>query len=173
MERWSKIIVQKANIIYPAENFYCAGIVISEAFGKFQNTPPRVTDDLRTMGGANRRLLPQRSYLTISLRGGAWTKPAHTWEVILWVIKYSTRNGSRAVNSSQQTEEPGWRVVLFISGVGIFGSPKRIDFRIGSWEPIHLKNRNQRIDFARIDLKNRIKILKLSNNFYTVLCNNF
>ena len=42
MERWSKIIVQKANIIFPAENFYCAGIVMSEALDKFRNTPPRV-----------------------------------------------------------------------------------------------------------------------------------
>ena len=48
MECWSKIIVRKANIIYLAENYYCAGIVMSEAFGKFQNTPPRVTDDVRT-----------------------------------------------------------------------------------------------------------------------------
>ena len=48
MERWLNIIVRKANIIYPAENFYCAGIVMSEAFGKFRNTPPRVNDDVRT-----------------------------------------------------------------------------------------------------------------------------
>ena len=47
MECWSKIIVRKASIIYPAEIFYCAGIVMSEAFGKFWNTPPRVTDDVR------------------------------------------------------------------------------------------------------------------------------
>ena len=47
MECWSKIIVLKANIIYPAENFYCAKIVMSEASGKFRNTPPRVTDDVR------------------------------------------------------------------------------------------------------------------------------
>ena len=47
MECWSKIKQRKANIIYPAENFYCAGIVMSEAFGKFRNTPPRVTDDVR------------------------------------------------------------------------------------------------------------------------------
>ena len=46
MECWLKIIVQKANIIYPVENFYCAGIVMSEPFGKFRNTPPRVTDDV-------------------------------------------------------------------------------------------------------------------------------
>ena len=47
MERWSKKIVCKANIIYPAKNFYCAGIVMSEAFGKFRNTPPRVFDYVR------------------------------------------------------------------------------------------------------------------------------
>ena len=47
MERWLNIIVRKANIIYPAENFYCTGIVMSEPFGKFRNTPPRVTDDVR------------------------------------------------------------------------------------------------------------------------------
>ena len=47
MERWSKIIVRKANIIYPAENFYCTGIVMSEAFGKFRNTPPRVSEYAR------------------------------------------------------------------------------------------------------------------------------
>ena len=47
MECWSKIVVRKANIIYPAENFYCAGIVMPEAFGKFRNTPPRVTNDVR------------------------------------------------------------------------------------------------------------------------------
>ena len=45
MESWSKIIVRKSNIICPAENFECAGIVLSEAFGKFGNTSPRVTDD--------------------------------------------------------------------------------------------------------------------------------
>ena len=48
MECWPKIIVWKANIIYLAENFYCAEVVMSEAFGKFRNTPPRVTDDVRT-----------------------------------------------------------------------------------------------------------------------------
>ena len=42
-----KIIVRKANIIYPAENFYCAGIVMSESLGKFRNIPPRVTADVR------------------------------------------------------------------------------------------------------------------------------
>ena len=47
MERWSKIIVRKPNITYPVENFYCAGIIMSEAFGKVRNTPPRVTDDVR------------------------------------------------------------------------------------------------------------------------------
>ena len=47
MECWSKIIVRKANIICPAENFYCVGIVMSEAFGKFRNTPPRVSEDVR------------------------------------------------------------------------------------------------------------------------------
>ena len=47
MECWSKITVRKANIIYSAENFYCAGIVMSETFGKSRNTPPRVTDDVR------------------------------------------------------------------------------------------------------------------------------
>ena len=31
-------MVRKANIIYLAENFYCAGIVILEALGKFPNT---------------------------------------------------------------------------------------------------------------------------------------
>ena len=41
------IIVRKANTIYPAENFYCAGIVMSEAFGKFRNTPRRVSDYVR------------------------------------------------------------------------------------------------------------------------------
>ena len=46
MECWSKIKLLKANIIYPAENFYCARIVMSEAFGKFRNTPLHVTDDL-------------------------------------------------------------------------------------------------------------------------------
>ena len=40
MERWSKIIVREANIIYAAENFYYSGIVMSEAVGKFRNTPP-------------------------------------------------------------------------------------------------------------------------------------
>ena len=47
MECWSKIIVRKPNITYPAENYYCAGIVMSETFGKFRNTPPRVTGDVR------------------------------------------------------------------------------------------------------------------------------
>ena len=47
MECWSKIIVRKANIIYPAKNFYCAGIVMSEVVGKCRNTPPRVTDNVR------------------------------------------------------------------------------------------------------------------------------
>ena len=47
MESWSKIIVRKANIICPAENFYCAGILMSEAFAKLRNTPPRITDDTR------------------------------------------------------------------------------------------------------------------------------
>ena len=47
MESWSKNILRKANIVCPTENFYCAGIVMSEAFGKFRNTPPRVTDDVR------------------------------------------------------------------------------------------------------------------------------
>ena len=58
MECWSKIIVRKAiwlktylagkSIweIYLPENFYCVGIVMSEAFGKFRNTPLRVTDDV-------------------------------------------------------------------------------------------------------------------------------
>ena len=41
------MIVRKANIIYSAEYFYCAGIVMSEAFGEFQDSPPRVTDDVR------------------------------------------------------------------------------------------------------------------------------
>ena len=38
---------RKANIIYLAKNVYCAGIVMSEAFGKFRNTPPSVTADAR------------------------------------------------------------------------------------------------------------------------------
>ena len=48
MECWLEIIARKIKIIYQAENFYCAGIVISGAFGKFRDTPPRVTDDVRT-----------------------------------------------------------------------------------------------------------------------------
>ena len=47
MERWSKIIVREANITYLSQNFYCAGIIMSEAFGKFRNTPPRFADDVR------------------------------------------------------------------------------------------------------------------------------
>ena len=46
MECWSKIIVRKANIIYLTENFYSAGIVMSEAFGKVRNPPLCVTDDV-------------------------------------------------------------------------------------------------------------------------------
>ena len=60
MECWSKIIVRKANIICSAENFYCAGIVMSEAFGKFGNTLPRVTDDVRA-----RRRKPQTSQTVV------------------------------------------------------------------------------------------------------------
>ena len=61
MECWSNIILRKANIIYPAENFYCAGIVMSKAFGEFRNTPPRVTDDVR----AGRRV-PQPATETLT-----------------------------------------------------------------------------------------------------------
>ena len=54
----------------------------------------------------------------------------------------------------------------------MFDSPKRIDSESDHGQPIRLKNRNQRIDFTRIDSKKRGKIfevfLKLSNNFYTV-----
>ena len=66
--------------------------------------------------------------------------------------------------------------------LGMFDSPEGIDCWIDSesdhGEPIRLKNRKRRIDFARIDSKNHIKIFKpfffkLSNNFYTVFCNNF
>ena len=53
MEIRSKIIVLKAIIICPADNFYCAGIVnftmlalLSGALGKFRNIRPRVTDDI-------------------------------------------------------------------------------------------------------------------------------
>ena len=45
MENRSQIIVGKENIICLAENFYCVGIVMSKAFGKFRNTSPRVYDD--------------------------------------------------------------------------------------------------------------------------------
>ena len=38
---------QKGNVICPVGKFYCAGIVMLEAFGKFWNSPPRVTDDAR------------------------------------------------------------------------------------------------------------------------------
>ena len=47
MKSWSKFIVRKVNIICAAENFYCAEIVMSEAFSKFLSTPPCVTDDVR------------------------------------------------------------------------------------------------------------------------------
>ena len=62
------------------------------------------------------------------------------------------------------------------ASLGIFDSPKRIDSE-SDYENRFFKNRNQRLDFERIDLKNRIKISKvfskLSNIFYTVFCNNF
>ena len=97
MERWLKIVVRKANIIYPVENFYCAGIVMSEASGKFRNTPPRVSDYVRAGRREPRTAAEKLSHNIANVRGGAWTKPVHAWEVILWVFKYSMRSGSQSV----------------------------------------------------------------------------
>ena len=43
----------------------------------------------------------------------------------------------------------------------MFDSPKRIDSESDHGQPIRLKNRSQRIDFARIDSKNRVKIFEV------------
>ena len=59
LESRSKIIVRKANIICPADNYYYTGIVnftmlaalLSETFDKFRNTRPCVTDDVRARNG--------------------------------------------------------------------------------------------------------------------------
>ena len=58
--------------------------------------PHRASPTMYGLDGANRRR-GREANVTLTIRGGAWMEPAHIWEVILWVLKYSPRNRSRAV----------------------------------------------------------------------------
>ena len=102
MEHWSNIFVRKANIIYSAENFYCAGIVMSEALGKFQNTPPRVTDDVRA-----RRHEPQTAAEKLS------HNIAKRWRMD--GTRAHIENGSRAVKR-QKCPDDGFSYVSLVAG---------------------------------------------------------
>ena len=125
MKSWSKFIVRKVNIICAAENFYCAEIVMSEAFGIFWNTPPRIR---RSMGGANRRLR-QRSWVTISLRGGAWMKPAHAcilgvlwvlWVTLSFQVLDAKRKSSGQESRRQESLADGFFYVSLVTGIRRF-----------------------------------------------------
>ena len=124
MEGWSKIIVRKANIICSAEcdNFYCAGTVnftmlapMSEAFGTFRNTPPRVTDDARAARIADCGRQVESQYHEEVAHGRSSRMHG---KCILWVVEYSTRNGSRAAKR-QKSPVDGFFYVSLVAGKAI------------------------------------------------------
>ena len=90
IERRSIIIVQKANMICPANNFYSVGMVnitmlafISETFDNIRRTWPRITDDIWTRTLAcDRKVKSQYRQEVVRDR-----HLSRAGEVTVWVLK--------------------------------------------------------------------------------------
>ena len=152
MKCWSKIIVRKANIIYPAENFYCAGLVMSEAFGKFRNTSPRVTDDVRA-GRREQQTAAEKLSHNIAKR---WRMGETRCSHGKWYFEFLSTRCETGVAQSRVRKA---RMMYYISG-------KRVPVLTGSCEYRYIWYGSEDLTFRR-NVSHPILCTFSSNTKYT------